>query len=1149
VGAENTDENIFAQLGPGTPIAPSEETMSPEDLEEDPTWQDYGRMVMSGGASVGGGVGWLLEKVTKDRRDAEGNVLPASGVEEFARGIKERSAESARQWMESKLDAIGLEEEGLSDSAKYAMQLELLGEEGTGEAKWNKIKLMTASSLLGTMAGMGAGAVFTKGLSAAGAGLKTARTVGFSTGEAAVAAPAAGAATEDEVKGMTHEQLMGSLEYQAILEGLDLPEAEAQQKAKEILADGVAGKAAALTAISTFVLSAPFGNALGKVAGGEYTGLKGMAVGGLTEAAQEFAQSGSEQISSNVAMQAADPTRGVFDDALESAVSGAAAGGLMGGTMGYFGSGEAPDGGPDPIKDIEDAARRAEEAAAAAGGDNLDQALAGEQAAAERRQFYADQAARLTEEQLVAAEEEEVRVRAQEQLKAAERNEQMAQKERDFIAAEEEKEAAEETKKKEAFKEAEYQAELKAGEQIEAMEKVAPEPVKLGDAQPALIKARQAIQAKEKKAKDVAKALAKKKIADANRAKGKQKPVPKMLEDKSPDLVFSPTGEVLTRKDIAAQQKRMEVDAAAGETPLKPSELKVERRIPLEKGVVKVAVETMSGMTRTGKRADGSTWKTKMRGVDYGFVRGTSGADGDQVDVFINSAESAKKSPDNFRKAFVIDQINPNTGGFDEHKVMVGFESQEDAVRAYKRQYQPGWKVGPVTEMPIEEFNTWVKEGDTKSPVAPVPEFTSEEDFDSIVERLHTKTGKKPKVMFSLPDGMSIQVKEDFGLTGITPLEIAAHDAATDEIVGIISAVEVDDSKQIRIGTSALAPSYKGKRIGLEMYNAVMKRASELGYEVTSDFSVSPDAQRVYEALERRGATVTQNPNATRLENGTLMSNKHNEPVYVVQPAEAQLSLSDFDESAKLAAETPEATHKRYVAETEKVAKTMPGLGELGKDVNIVRNPTEAPAYVAESMLRKNGMRARGVFFPHTGEIYVFTENVSSAQQAVETLIHEGVTHKGLRVLLGDKLGPIMDDIWNSPGMAEKVTKHRNNFMYKYDLEKPGDRRNATEEYVAHLSEMQPDATILRRIKDAIRKVLRGMGILNEWTDNDINALLRESADRLRYTPLNKIKLETEVEIEETGEMFTVEQPADVMWRRVNKRMAIAEKIGACLRS
>ena len=234
---DSTQEYSFiAEFGPaegGDPEPVAQET----PIEEDPSFEDYGRMIMSGGAQVGGGVGWLLEKM---------------GADEVGGAIRERSMKSADQWMKGKLDAVGLDQEGLSPQAKQAMQAEFLGE-GTGTDKWNKAKLMTASSMLGTMAGMGLGSVFTKGLATAGMvnatgqASKLAATIGYSAGEAAVAAPASGVATEEEVLAMSHEQLMESLEYQAVLESHDMPDAEAQAKAKDNQAQAAGNNAKAIT--------------------------------------------------------------------------------------------------------------------------------------------------------------------------------------------------------------------------------------------------------------------------------------------------------------------------------------------------------------------------------------------------------------------------------------------------------------------------------------------------------------------------------------------------------------------------------------------------------------------------------------------------------------------------------------------------------------------------------------------------------------------------------------------------------------------------------------------------------------------------------------------------------------------------------------
>ncbi len=58
----------------------------------------------------------------------------------------------------------------------------------------------------------------------------------------------------------------------------------------------------------------------------------------------------------------------------------------------------------------------------------------------------------------------------------------------------------------------------------------------------------------------------------------------------------------------------------------------------------------------------------------------------------------------------------------------------------------------------------------------------------------------------------------------------------------------------------------------------------------------------------------------------------------------------------------------------------------------------------------------------------------------------------------------------------------------------------AADEYVAHLAEQDArdpghseNPGLLRRVIDAVRAGLRRLGIVHEWTDNDIRRLLRES--------------------------------------------------------
>lgn len=122
-----------------------------------------------------------------------------------------------------------------------------------------------------------------------------------------------------------------------------------------------------------------------------------------------------------------------------------------------------------------------------------------------------------------------------------------------------------------------------------------------------------------------------------------------------------------------------------------------------------ISIENPRGSERSGKRPDGSTWSHTMSD-HYGYIRRTEGADGEHVDVYIGPKPESKR-------VYVVDQIDQQTGKFDEHKVMLGFTDRGAAERAYKSNFDKGWKMGHVRGMSMDDFKTWLKEGDTAKPV------------------------------------------------------------------------------------------------------------------------------------------------------------------------------------------------------------------------------------------------------------------------------------------------------------------------------------------------------------------------------------------------------------------------------------------------
>ncbi len=97
-----------------------------------------------------------------------------------------------------------------------------------------------------------------------------------------------------------------------------------------------------------------------------------------------------------------------------------------------------------------------------------------------------------------------------------------------------------------------------------------------------------------------------------------------------------------------------------------------------------IAIENAAGSVRKGVDSDGKKWRTVFK-YPYGYIKNTEGNDGEEIDAYVGPS---KKAPN----AFVIHQKRLKDGGFDEDKVMLGFDSKADARAAYLEHYN---SVGP----------------------------------------------------------------------------------------------------------------------------------------------------------------------------------------------------------------------------------------------------------------------------------------------------------------------------------------------------------------------------------------------------------------------------------------------------------------------
>lgn len=135
---------------------------------------------------------------------------------------------------------------------------------------------------------------------------------------------------------------------------------------------------------------------------------------------------------------------------------------------------------------------------------------------------------------------------------------------------------------------------------------------------------------------------------------------------------------------------------------------------------IPISIENPKGTIRRGIDHKGKPWAAKML-QDYGYIKRTLGKDGDQVDCFVGPNRRSNR-------VFVVDQLHHNANKFDEHKCLLGFDSEKQAMAAYRGSYGNTYdfrhQVGAVTEMSVDAFKEWLKGGGGKKPISPeVPQY------------------------------------------------------------------------------------------------------------------------------------------------------------------------------------------------------------------------------------------------------------------------------------------------------------------------------------------------------------------------------------------------------------------------------------------
>lgn len=165
----------------------------------------------------------------------------------------------------------------------------------------------------------------------------------------------------------------------------------------------------------------------------------------------------------------------------------------------------------------------------------------------------------------------------------------------------------------------------------------------------------------------------------------------------------------------------------------KPKTYKLQGRYQVQN--LPISVENMKGRHRYGTDKDGHMWKTHMN-YDYGYIRGTNGNDNEAIDVYVGPDKKSIgayvvhqhkiediKNPSKYRVSrgkYICKKCNEESSkckhSYDEDKVMLGFSSKDEAIKAYNSQYDHPGFLGPVSTYTMDEFKEMLKGEKKKIP-------------------------------------------------------------------------------------------------------------------------------------------------------------------------------------------------------------------------------------------------------------------------------------------------------------------------------------------------------------------------------------------------------------------------------------------------
>lgn len=170
-------------------------------------------------------------------------------------------------------------------------------------------------------------------------------------------------------------------------------------------------------------------------------------------------------------------------------------------------------------------------------------------------------------------------------------------------------------------------------------------------------------------------------------------------------------------------------------------------------------------------------------------------------------------------------------------------------------------------------------------------------------------------------------------------------------------------------------------------------------------------------------------------------------------------------------------------------------------NIKVVQSYTDLPEpYRVDKYKEARGLLAGN-------DLYIVADKAGSESDVRSTLFHESLGHYGIRGLFRTKLDQVLDDIYKNNTAIKAAANSYLSDPRTSDVYQGPDRFvRAVEEVLATKAEAGPIKepgirAAFNRVAALVRKFLRSMGIVQKYSDNDINNILREASERVRTNP------------------------------------------------